>query len=930
MPEILYLLDGHALAYRSYYALTAGGSDSSRWATTSGEPTAGVYGFTAVLLRILEQENPDYIAVAFDTGKTFRHSHYKEYKATRAKMPDDLRPQVERMRQMVDAFNIPRLEVENYEADDVLGSLAIWAAKEKGLGVKIITGDRDLLQLVSPRIVVSLPSGKLSDSEDYFPADVQRKLGVLPEQVVDYKALVGDTSDNIPGVRGIGQKTAVTLLEKYITLDNIYENLEQITGRAHKSLVEGKDSAYLSQYLARIITDLRLDFNLEDARANRFDPNKVEVLFRELEFRTLVQRLHNVVKKIQPVFSSQQQLALFSQEEQTIPNGPELSHIKTHIIDTAEKLESLTKKLSSAKNIAFDTETTGTDAMQADLVGISLAITENEGFYIPVGHAKGRQLPIEIVIKALKPALNDKNISKVAHNAKFDMLILKRYGLDVEPITFDTMIAEWVINPDSRNLGLKNLAWIRLNYEMTHIESLIGKGKSQISMREVEVSKAAAYAVADAVISLQLMSKLESDLIKTNSKEIFNKIEIPLISVLTDMEFSGIKLDKDFFINFSKELDTRLFSLEDKIYKLVGEPFNLNSTQQLSEVLFKRLELEPPDRARKTSSGFLSTAANILEDMRGQHEVVDLILEYRELSKLKSTYVDSLPNQINPKTGRVHSSFNQTGTVTGRIASSDPNLQNIPTRTDLGRKVRLGFIAEPDHVLLAIDYSQIELRIVAHMANDKAMLEAFQKGQDIHATTAAAIFNIPLEQVTKNQRRHAKAINFGLIYGMSAFGLTRSTELTLAESEDFVKAYFERFPGIKEWLINTRKLASSQGYVETLLGRRRYFPNLKSGTNYNLRQREEREAINAPIQGTAADIIKLAMLHLPPELRKANLRAKLLLQVHDELILEVPQSEIAQTVTLVQKVMANAYQLKVPLLTEARVGTSWGELEIVD
>ena len=413
MPEILYLLDGHALAYRSYYALTAGGSDSSRWATTSGEPTAGVYGFTAVLLRILEQENPDYIAVAFDTGKTFRHSHYKEYKATRAKMPDDLRPQVERMRQMVDAFNIPRLEVENYEADDVLGSLAIWAAKEKGLGVKIITGDRDLLQLVSPRIVVSLPSGKLSDSEDYFPADVQRKLGVLPEQVVDYKALVGDTSDNIPGVRGIGQKTAVTLLEKFITLDNIYENLEQITGRAYKSLVEGKDSAYLSQYLARIVTDLRLDFNLEDARANRFDPNKVEVLFRELEFRTLVQRLHNVVKKIQPVFSSQQQLALFSQEEQTLPNGPELSQIKTHIIDTAEKLESLTKKLSSAKNIAFDTETTGTDAMQADLVGISLAITKNEGFYIPVGHSKGRQLPVEIVIKALKPALNDKNISKL-------------------------------------------------------------------------------------------------------------------------------------------------------------------------------------------------------------------------------------------------------------------------------------------------------------------------------------------------------------------------------------------------------------------------------------------------------------------------------------------------------------------------------------
>lgn len=927
MPEIFYLLDGHALAYRTYYALTAGGSTRSRWATTFGEPTAGIYGFTTVLLRILEQENPDYIAVAFDTGKTFRHSHYKEYKATRAKMPDDLRPQVERMRQMVDAFNIPRLEVENYEADDVLGSLAVWAAREKGLGVKIITGDRDLLQLVTPRIVVSLPTKKLSDSEDYYPEDVQRKLGVLPEQVVDYKALVGDPSDNIPGVHGIGEKTAVTLLQEYKTLDNIYQNLEHITGRAGTALAADRDSAYLSQYLARIVTDLKLDFNLENARANKFNPAKVEALFRELEFRTLVQRLHTVVKKIQPSFNSQQQLELFSINEQLIEEDPGINNIHTRIIDTPDKLESLIKKLSSAHHIAFDTETTGTDAMQADLVGISLAVNESEGYYIPVSHTKGNQLPQKLVIKSLQGPLSDPNISKIAHNAKFDILILKRCGLDVHPVTFDTMIAEWVINPPTHNLGLKDLASIRLNYEMTHIESLIGKGKSQISMRDVEISKAAAYAVADAVITLRLVQQQEQELIKTNSKEIFDRIEMPLIPVLSEMEYAGIKIDKEFFIQFSEELHERIVVIKGQIFDLIGESINLNSTKQISEVLFQRLKLEPPNRARKTSTGFLSTAADILEDMRGQHEVVDLILEYRELSKLKSTYVDTLPNQINPQTGRVHTSFNQTGTVTGRIASSDPNLQNIPTRTDLGLKVRYGFIAEPDHLLLAVDYSQIELRIVAHIANDKGMLEAFQKGQDIHSTTAAAIYNKPIEEVTKNERRHAKAINFGLIYGMSPFGLTRSTDLTLAEAEDFVKAYFERFPGIKEWLDNTRELATSQGYVETLSGRRRYFPNLKSGTNHILRQKEEREAINAPIQGTAADIIKLAMLQLPPELNKTGLNAKILVQVHDELILEVPKDEIEQTVPLVQKVMVNAYQLQVPLVTEARVGLRWGELE---
>ncbi len=931
MPEILYLIDGHALAYRTYFALTAGGSQNARWATSSGEPTAGVYGFTSVLLRILETENPDYIAVAFDTGKTFRHERYEAYKGTRAKMPEDLKPQVERMRQMVDAFNIPRLEVQNYEADDVLGSLAVWASQKKGLGVKIITGDRDLLQLVTPRVVVSLPTQRLSDSEDYFPEDVVKKLGVRPDQVVDYKALVGDSSDNIPGVRGVGQKTAVKLLEEYQTLDNIYQHMDTLPGRAQKALEEFKDDAYLSQYLARIITNLDLELDLNQARTNRFDPAVIEELFRELEFRTLMARLSNVVKKLKPTNSNGQQLALFS-EGANVAADPEDSAtgLRTIIVDTSEALDLCVKALNQAERITFDTETTSTDAMQAQLVGISLAVRPDEGYYIPVEHQEGTQLSMEKVVKALQIPLSNVDIPKIAHNAKYDYIVLHRTGIVVTPISFDTMIAEWLINPDSRNLGLKNLAWVRLGVEMTHIDALIGSGRSQITMDAVPITKAAPYAVADAVITLRLYALLKKELEATHSLSLFNDLEMPLIPILARMEMNGIALDRMYFEKFSKELEDRLGEIELKIHRLAGEPFNINSTQQLSDVVFNQLKLEPPDGSRKTSSGFLSTAAGVLENMRGQHEIIDLILEYRELSKLKSTYVDSLPLQINPETQRVHTSFNQTGTVTGRIASSDPNLQNIPTRTELGRRVRYGFVAAPGMKLLAVDYSQIELRIVAHMAQDAAMLSAFRSGQDIHAATAAAIFDVPIEKVSKDQRRHAKAINFGLIYGMSPFGLTRSTDLTLAEAENFVKAYFERFPGIKKYLDSTRKLATEQGYVETLLGRRRYFPNLKSGTNYNMRQREEREAINAPIQGSAADIMKLAMIHLPPALTDAHSSAKILLQVHDELILEVPEGELTQTAELVKETMENAFKLEIPMTADARSGNNWGELEPIE
>jgi DNA polymerase-1 len=579
--------------------------------------------------------------------------------------------------------------------------------------------------------------------------------------------------------------------------------------------------------------------------------------------------------------------------------------------------------------ISFDTETTNTDVMKAELVGISLAVEPDQGYYIPVGHQQGQQLAIEEVFQALSAPLSDEGIGKAGHNLKYDFLVLKRAGLSVSPLTFDTMIAEWLINPASRNLGLKNLAWVRLGYEMTQIEELIGKGRSQKTMDRVPIAEAASYAAADAAICLRLIPQLQEELESHNATDLFKTMEMPLVPVLAAMEETGIKLDKDFFDAFSDELEEKLAEIEAKIHDAVGYSFNLNSTQQLSEALFDKLGLEPPDRARKTASGYYSTAAGVLEAMTGQHPVIAWVLDYRELEKLRSTYVDALPQQINPQTGRVHTSFNQTGTVTGRIASSDPNLQNIPIRTEAGRRVRNGFITLPGWQLLAVDYSQIELRIVAHMAQDQAMLAAFKAGQDIHATTAAAVHGIDLSEVTPEMRRNAKAINFGLIYGMSPYGLTNATDLTLAEAENFIETYFTEFPGVKSYLDGIREQAAQQGYVETLLGRRRYFPNLKKGAPHNIRQREEREAINAPIQGTAADIIKIAMLRLPGKIQKAGLRARMLLQVHDELIFEVPEEELPQTIELVQDVMESAYQLDIPIRTEAKVGKSWGTLEQV-
>jgi DNA polymerase-1 len=918
MTPKIYLLDGHALAYRAYFALTAAGTQASRWITAQGEPTAGTYGFTSILLSLLEKDKPQYLAVAFDTGRTFRDDLYPEYKATRAKMPEDLRPQIDRIREVVRAFRIPVLEAEGFEADDVLGTVARQAATE-GTDTLILSGDRDLLQLIDDKVSVRLPGRSLSDSTDYDAARFTEEWGFPPLQLIDYKALVGDKSDNIPGVPGVGEKTATGLLQQYGSLDSIYENLENIPARYRAKLEAGRESALLSRNLATIRTNAPVHIALEACRAGQYVRAEVAALFQTLEFRTLLSRLPAPE-------ASGVQLGMFAEARPRPEPG------RWHLIDDEEKLAALVEKISSAPVLALDTETTSTDPMRAELVGMSFSIAEGEGFYLPLRHADGPNLDLGAVKRGLGAILADPRIPKAGHNIKYDLTILARAGLPISAPAFDTMIAEWLCNPASRSLGLKDLGFVRLGVEMTPIAALIGKGAKQITMDRVPATQAAPYAAADADVTLRLVAPLRKELEERSQTKMFEEMEMPLIPVLAAMEQEGIALDLSYLSKLGDDFQTELRKIETDVQALVGRPLNLNSTQQLADALFGQLQLQPPDKTRKTAAGKYSTAADVLDSMVGQHPVVEMIRRHRELSKLLSTYVISLHDEINPVTGRVHTSYNQTGTVTGRVSSSDPNLQNIPTRTEEGRRIRRAFIGSSGRRLLAIDYSQIELRLAAHMAKDPGMTEAFRRGEDIHAATAAAVYGVPLTEVTPAMRRHAKAVNFGLLYGQTAFGLTRSTEMTLAESTKFIETYFERFSGIRDFVENTKRLAARQGFVETMLGRRRYFPELSptARLDVNARNRAEREAINAPVQGSAADIMKIAMIRLPDVLAQAGLDARMILQVHDELVFDCPVPEIPRAARIVRQIMEGVLLLSVPLIADAKQGENWEEMQIVE
>ena len=923
MPRrVLVLIDGHALAYRMFYALPL-----EAFTTTAGEPTNATFGFTRTLMDVILEENPpEYLAVSFDTGKTFRDEIFPDYKATREKTPDELHMQVDRIREIVAAFNIPILEMEGYEADDVLGTIAQQSALA-GVPTRILTGDRDLLQLVDSDTHILLAGRK--GTQEYDPSAVEAKYGIRPDQIVDYKAMVGDASDNIPGVRGVGDKTAVKLLQRYQTLDAIYDHLAEIeSGRFRNALEKGREAAYLSRKLARIITDVPVVLDLEACRTSDFDRVQVSSLLTELEFRSLRERLQRSLP------SESRQLSLFgtSQAEGAFAEVSRSPITETFVVTTREDLAKLVERLSSAPIICIDTETTSTDKMSAELVGIALSVAAGEGYYVPVGHVleedRDKQLPLEEVLDMLRPVLEGK-APKVAHNAKYDFTVLQRAGVTVQSIAFDTMLAAWLLDPASRGLGLKNQAWARLGVEMTEIDQLIGKGAKQITMAKVPVAQAAPYAAADVDMPLRLKEKLEPELKERELWSLFSQVEMPLMPVLSLMEQAGVALDVKYLNRMSLDLEHRLAELEERIFQIAGHTFNIKSTQQLSQVLFEELGL-PTEGLRKTKTGHFSTAADVLDSLRRENEIVELIMNHREIAKLKSTYVDALPEMVNSATGRIHTSFNQAGAITGRLASSKPNLQNIPIRTKLGREVRRAFIARPGWVFLSADYSQVELRVLAHISQDPALLEAFRKDQDIHATTASVVFQIPLQDISSDQRRFAKSVNFGILYGMSAFRLARESELTLAEAERFVEGYFNSFPRVRVYLEDTIRQAKEQGWVSTVLGRRRYFPVLKGEargrTSALARQRAEREAVNFPIQGTAADIIKVAMVELDRQLAQSGFGAKMILQVHDELVLELPVEELEPVRRLVVDVMANAYQLRPELKVDTKVGENWLEM----
>jgi len=916
----LMLIDGHALAYRAYHAIPP-------LTGPSGEPTNAVFGFANMLLKAIQDSKPDYVIATFDTGRTFRHEEFQPYKANRAEMPDDLRAQFRRVEELLAALGIPVVTKEGYEADDLLGTLARQAS-EQGVETLIVTGDSDTFQLVTDDTIVLTPRRTFGDVQRNDKDSIRQRYELEPEQLIDFKALVGDTSDNIPGVAGIGEKTALALLKEFGSLRAIYEHLDKVTPQRYRQALEGgRESAFLSQRLATIVRDVDVKLDLAAARWGQLDRECVLELFRELGFRALVSRIPQA-EAPKDTWSKASQLGLFGAQEDDVAVARGESTGLYQTVDTPEALEQLASVLRRASCIALDTETTSTDAMRAHLVGISLCATPAEAYYIPLGHDArlhtGKQLPLELVSRGLGPVLADPGITKVCHNAKFDLIVLQRHGLPVEGLAVDTMVAAWLLEPEGRGIGLKNQAWQRLGIEMTSISDLIGTGRNQLTMDQVSVAQVTPYACADADMTLRLVDVLRPALEERDQWRLMTDVEMPLLPVLVRMEMYGMVVDADYLREMSGEISQRLFELEGQIHRQAGHRFNINSTKQLAVVLFEELRLPV---VKKTQTGY-STDVSVLEELKDKHPVIPLILEYRQLDKIKGTYVDALPALINPVTGRVHTSFNQTGASTGRLSSSDPNLQNIPVRTDVGRQVRRAFIAPEGYVLLDCDYSQVELRLLAHLSHDPELMGAFHRGEDVHASTAAAVFSVPLASVTKEQRSLAKAVNFGLMYGMGDYGLSSRTDLSVSEARAFIDTYFARFSRVREYLDATIRRAQQQGYVETILGRRRYFPELKPGnaTNVAVRRAAERAAVNMPIQGSAADIIKLAMIALDRRLREHHLGAHLVLQVHDDLVLEVPEQELEETRELVVETMESAYALDVPLGVEASVGKNWMEM----
>jgi len=893
------LIDGSALAYRSYFAFIRNPLINSK-----GENISAVFGFTNSIMKILKDENPDYIAVVFDTkAPTFRHEIFKDYKSTRAKMPSEMVDQLPRIREVSEGMNLPILEVDGFEADDLMGTLAK-RAKTKELEVVLVTGDKDFLQLVDEDVKVLNPKRGGEEPELLDKKGVEEKFGVPPEKVVEVLALMGDVSDNIPGIPGIGEKTAVELIKQFGDMEKTLVHADQVKRKnVQKGLKEHPDLARLSKRLATIDTNVPFELDLQKLRRESFNLPKLKELFKELEFTKLLQEISSLETK---------------------------EKLDYEIIKSEKELEELILDLEKVGEFAIDTETTGLNPINAELVGISISYKEREAFYIPVGHSDHRppsavhgqeNLALSVIIENFKRILEDEKIRKIGHNLKFDLEILRRYGVELKGIHFDTMIASYLINPSFRQHNLNYLALEHLDHKMIPISDLIGTGKKQKSFAEVPIKDACIYSCEDADFTLRLKEVFAPKLSLLSLEKLFFEVELPLIEVLAEMEMVGVSIDTQHLKKMSQDLSQQLDHLTQQIYDLAGKKFNINSTQQLSKILFEDLKLTPVRRtAKKTAQ---STDIGVLETLAKEHPLPKILLDYRQLSKLKSTYIDALPVLVNKRTGRIHTSFNQTVTATGRLSSSDPNLQNIPIRADLGKKIRKAFVPRnSDFLIMSSDYSQVELRILAHFSQDRTLMNAFKRGEDIHIRTASEVFGVPIEKVTQEERAVAKTTNFSIIYGVSAYGLSQSTGMTPQEAAMFIDIYFKRYPRVKSYIDEMIELARKQGFVTTLLGRRRYIPEIDS-SNRQKREFAERTAINTPIQGSAADLTKVVMIDVAKELK--GKKSKMILQVHDELVFEVSKDELDFVKEMVKDKMENTIQLDVPIKVDINVGENWLE-----
>ena len=886
----LILIDGSSYLYRAYHALPP-------LMSSKNQPTGAIRGVISMINKILLDHPNSPLAVIFDAkGKTFRHEMYKDYKANRPPMPEDLVKQIEPINQIVEALGIKLLSIKGVEADDVIGTLAK-EASEAGLDTVISTGDKDMTQLVNKHIkVVNTMSNELLDEKG-----VENKFGVKPELIIDYLALVGDTSDNVPGVEKVGPKTAVKWLIEYGSLDEIIKNAEKISGKVGENLRNGLSQLHVSKELVTIKKDVSLEVGVKDLMVGKRNKKLLEEIYTELEFKAWLEKEETPEKE--------------AKEEVT-------KQSKYELITKIKQLESWVTKINKSSLLALDTETTGLDYMDAKLVGISLSVKSGEAAYIPLGHQEEEQLDVNVVLKKLKPILESKKTKIVGQNIKFDRNILTRHGINLASFENDTMLMSYVLNSTATRHNLDALAQYYLKYKTTTFEDVAGKGVKQVTFDLVPMDQAVHYASEDADITYRLHEELKSRLAKEPVlNTLLEEVEIPLITVLSDMEQAGTLVNERVLKAQSKNFSERITKLETEAYELAGQEFNLGSPKQLQEIFFEKLKYPV---LQKTPGGQPSTAENVLQQLSEDYELPKIILEHRTLSKLKSTYTDKLPSQISPSTGRIHTSFNQTGTSTGRLSSSDPNLQNIPIRTEDGRRIRQAFEAPNGYQLISADYSQIELRVIAHLSKDEGLLKAFKEGQDIHSSTASEVFGVDLQEVEPDQRRSAKAINFGLIYGISAFGLSKQLGINRNLAAEYMDIYFSRYPGVRKYMNKTKTEAKKTGYVETLYGRRLYLPEISTG-NAIRRQAAERVAINAPVQGTAADIMKKAMLSVNDSLKKQKIDAKLILQVHDELVVESHEKDTEKVTKILTDSMSKAAQLSVPLEVEIGIGKNWDQ-----